>query len=163
MVKEDFMLTVEILCYILAHHTFPVIHADTPECEDGNMQLVGGSTEVEGAVQLCIGGVWGSVVSFTWEFSEARVVCRNLGRSENGTNPDAYYYQHSRHNMCSIGALPIPRFFFGDSAIFANFASCDGAEESLFDCELSHLSGETSETGYVVGVRCAGIITSLSV
>ena len=55
-----------------------------PVCEHGSTRLVGGSSEREGAVQVCFQGVWGSIISQSWDFSEARVVCRSLGQDEYG-------------------------------------------------------------------------------
>ena len=45
-------------------------------------------TPGEGEVQICLNGSWGSVCESNWGYSEARVVCRQLG------------YDPSRH-LCS--------------------------------------------------------------
>ena len=60
-------------------------YAVRPGCDHGSIRLLGGSSGVEGAVQICINGVWGSIMfSGGWTFSEARVVCRMLGHNEYG-------------------------------------------------------------------------------
>ena len=62
-----------------------IIFAD-PVCEHGSVRLVNGSgvESTEGKVQVCFQGLWGTVISRSWGFKEARVVCRSLGREEYG-------------------------------------------------------------------------------
>ena len=38
-----------------------------------------GDTEYEGRVEICYGGVWGSVCPSSWDSNDAKVVCRQLG------------------------------------------------------------------------------------
>ena len=37
-----------------------------------------------GAIEVCLGGVWGGICSDRWDNSEARVVCKELGHSPYG-------------------------------------------------------------------------------
>ena len=55
-----------------------------PACTDGSIRLVGGSTSNEGRVELCFGGIWGTVCDNRWDTSAARVACRQLGYSGTG-------------------------------------------------------------------------------
>ena len=49
-------------------------------CNETDVQLVGSrQTPGEGEVQICLNGSWGSVCDSNWGYSEARVVCRQLG------------------------------------------------------------------------------------
>ena len=50
-------------------------------CDDGDVRLVDGPNPNEGRVEVCIGGVWGTVCSRLWETTDARVVCGQLGYS----------------------------------------------------------------------------------
>ena len=53
-------------------------------CTTGDIRLYGG-TYYYGAVQVCIGGVWGSVCSDSyWDNNDASVVCKQLGFSPYG-------------------------------------------------------------------------------
>ena len=53
-------------------------------CSTGDVRLFNGSDKYEGTVQICIGGVWGTVCDRFWSESDGRVVCRQLGYSTAG-------------------------------------------------------------------------------
>ena len=49
------------------------------ECEPGAVQLVDGDSQNEGRIEVCEGGVWGTVCDDTWDNNDAIVMCRQLG------------------------------------------------------------------------------------
>ena len=51
----------------------------TDNCTNGEVRFVGGDIEYEGRVEVCYGGVWGSVSPSLWDSNDAKVVCRQLG------------------------------------------------------------------------------------
>ena len=68
-----------LLLYILATFSNPA------NCPDGEMRLFGGSSPLEGRVEICANRAWGTVCGNSlWRFREANVVCRQLGHSAFG-------------------------------------------------------------------------------
>ena len=45
---------------------------------------MGGTSDLEGRVEICFGGVWGTVCDDGWSLNDATVVCRQLGYLEAG-------------------------------------------------------------------------------
>ena len=59
----------------------------SPECNNTDVRLVGGTVSVNetfGRVEICFGGIWGTVCNDYWNTVEAVVVCRQLGFSSEG-------------------------------------------------------------------------------
>ncbi len=53
-------------------------------CDDGQIRLSGGSTELEGRVEICFNETWGTVCDVFWSSNDANVVCSELGFSRFG-------------------------------------------------------------------------------
>ena len=71
------------------------IEYSTTNCSDGAIRLVGGSTEYEGRLEICINRIWRTVCSsyssyrsIYWDEKTSRVVCRQLGHQ--GLGIDLY-------------------------------------------------------------------------
>lgn len=51
----------------------------TGGCSEGAYRLAGGRTGREGRVEMCHGGLWGTVCDNSWTDMQADTVCRALG------------------------------------------------------------------------------------
>ncbi len=59
-------------------------YAGTGLCTDGSIQLVGGANNLQGRVEVCNVGAWGTVCDDSFGTNDAQVVCRQLGYSSEG-------------------------------------------------------------------------------
>lgn len=109
-------------------------------CSDGVIRLVGGITEHQGRVEICIGGEWGSVCDDLWDSNDAQVVCRQLGYSVSGAM--------AVHRAASI-------YGQASGSILISDVRCSGSESRLIDCSrIDH--HECTENLEEAGVMCQG-------
>lgn len=72
------------------------------DCSDGEIRVVNGSTALQGRVEVCIDGNWGTVCDASWGAGEAMVACRQLGFS-----PTGMYLHYTLHGSTVAILTPI--------------------------------------------------------
>ena len=53
-------------------------------CTDGKLRLISGQSSLEGTVQICAFGYWGTICDLSWNSRDAYVVCKQLGYPTHG-------------------------------------------------------------------------------
>ena len=75
----------DVLLHIAMLHSITNVFTD---CDHGDIRLVSISNPLQGRVEVCYDGVWGTVCSQSWSRSDAAVACRQLGFSSTGMHID---------------------------------------------------------------------------
>ena len=69
-----------MITFVIIDYICPLAHGSSySNCSDGDLKLIGGTTEYEGTVLLCINNAWGTVCDYNWGYNDAQVVCDALG------------------------------------------------------------------------------------
>ena len=105
----------------------------------GAIRLVGGVTELEGRVELCLDGEWGTICDDFWSNLDAVVVCRQFSHG-------------SMHALALHGA----HFGPGTGPIHLNNLLCTGNERILTDCTHSITTNSHCTHNQDAGVICPG-------
>ena len=110
------------------------------DCSSGDIRLVGGSSQLEGRVEVCVSGSWGTVCDDFWGTVDAQVVCRQLGFSVAGTcwNLLLSYVRCGCYDN-GAGAIAHTNAFFGQGTdpILLDDVACVGTESTLLSCRYS--------------------------
>ena len=101
------------------------------------IRLVGGSSNLEGRVEIFHSGQWGTVCDDAWGTDDATVVCRELGFS-------------------AIGALPrsFAAFGSGTGPIWLDQVDCAGTESRLINCPANQIGVHDCSHFEDAGVIC---------
>ena len=85
-------------------------------CVHGEIRLMDGSSNMEGRVEVCLSGVWGTVCSNGWTAVDANVACRQLGYSGSGKEDkntkmnSAFFARYNLLPKQHLRMLPISLF-----------------------------------------------------
>ncbi|XP_035657356.1 scavenger receptor cysteine-rich domain-containing group B protein-like [Branchiostoma floridae] len=112
-----------------------------------SIRLVGGSSSMEGRVEVYHDGQWGTVCDDAFDMNDANVVCRQLGYVNAAEIRPEF-------NEAAFGA--------GSGPIWLDNVACEGSEMSIGDCSHNgwgtHNCGHSEDVGVVCsnGIRLVG-------
>ena len=107
--------------------------------EDGDIRLVGGTTDIEGRVEVYHNGTWGTVCDDNWDITDANVVCQQLNYSK------------------ATSALGEAYFGAGSGPIHYDDVTCTGTETRLADCAHNGVGVHNCFHGEDAGVQCDAV------
>ena len=100
-------------------------------------------------------GVWGTVCDNSWNDTDARVVCRQLGYSRFRKQLHITYWDNALCNLilcADIIAYGGARYGEGSGPVYIDNVGCLGNESRLTECTYS--SGSTCPHSQDAGVQC---------
>ncbi|XP_067170477.1 deleted in malignant brain tumors 1 protein-like [Apteryx mantelli] len=106
--------------------------------EPTQLRLVNGSSRCSGRVEVHHNQQWGTVCDDNWGFSDAEVVCRQLGCG------------------MAISAPGKAQFGQGHDPIWLDEVNCTGTEGAITECGLNSWGAHNCDHGEDAGVVCSG-------
>ena len=128
-------------------------------CTENDIRLVGGTSPLEGRVEVCVNGDWGTVTHDNWDYRDASVACRQLGFSPLGSYDSCFVVSLL---ICCLGAVDLNYGGFGQGtgqAIVLDNIRCLGNETALTSCfsSIPRLDSHFEDAG----IRCKPGIAKL--
>ena len=141
-----------------------MIHSDIlflTGCSHGSIRLRGGTASMNGRVEVCLNGDWGTVCDDGWTTVDSNIACRQLGFSNSGEThwllnfillwtEELFLPQHW---LTDSTAYTNAHFGQGSTIIIAiNDVACTGSEATIFSC--THANSHNCAHSEDAGAQC---------
>ena len=133
-------------------HVYYTYFLAEPCGPEGSLRIVGPSA-AWGRVEVCLGGVWGTVCDDQWGIADSSVVCRQLGFNPNGERITTMLLKVT----VSAGTNARGNAFYGQGTgrpIQMDDVACTGSEQWLVNC--THTTNHNCGHSEDAGVECPG-------
>ena len=127
-------------------------------CDQGAIRLVNGPSNMEGRVEVCNDGNWGTVCDDSFTANDANVACRQLGFLNTGKS-FVIRLMHPKFKLfIYTGAMFSCCATYGEGTgnILLDDLACTGTERSLFDCTHNGIGTHNCQHSEDVGITCQG-------
>ena len=104
------------------------------------VRLIGGSSDLEGRVEVLYQGTWGTICDDLWSIEDARVICRQLGHAG------------------ALQATSSASFGQGTGTIWLDNVQCIGNETRIEDCTHGGWGVHNCNHFEDAGVVCSGML-----
>uniref|UniRef100_A0A1X7TUZ9 SRCR domain-containing protein n=1 Tax=Amphimedon queenslandica TaxID=400682 RepID=A0A1X7TUZ9_AMPQE len=122
------------------------ISAISHGCFYGQIRLVNGGGPNVGRLEICRNNIWELVCNNDWSYTNAQVVCRQLGHPTDGAT-----------------VLNETYFGAGNGSILLGDIVCSGSESTILQCTHSSVGSHNCGPNDTVGIQCAESINNVSV
>ena len=108
--------------YCIRCDYFPIMlpFAGCSNSEQGNIRLVNGTSPLEGRLEICNSGRWGTVCDDMWGTADANVACRQLGFS--GTGIVVYSHYPRLRSILPATMIPTKQSVFSLSNVLEKWS-----------------------------------------
>ena len=134
---ECYFLLIEVILSFLALNV-----ATYSNCTDGDIRLIGGVSEYQGRVEVCLNRAWGTVCTSSWGSQDALVVCNQIGALTIGiqfctciTLVITSIVINQGYSYGRVGSLG---FSQGSGPILLGYLYCNGEESNLVECSQNY-------------------------
>ncbi len=115
-----------------------------------------GNNDLEGRVEVCLNGTWGTVCDDFWSKEDAIVICRQLGYSDECMCVDEFVLIDRYLSCRFVVALSYNTAFFGAGThlpILVDNLRCQGNEANITECVFETHTADCSHQEDA-GVKC---------
>lgn len=146
-----------------AYYECRIINFVGQSCSHGDLRLRGGRSQLEGRVEVCRYGLWGTICDSGWDSRDAGVVCRQLGYAYEGKSQLLLSFVSII--LVFLGAIARHNAYYGRGYVSIRMSSvgCTGTETRLVNCYFSTYISYYCDHYDDAGVTCLSAVTNNTV